>query len=80
LLKKSGLALRIERTARNRVEAAAYVVPSLGGAALMGPSGPGVQTAAMLVVLARAAFCGLYYTGIPVIRVLGFLTVSLSQL
>lgn len=77
---KSGLALRIERTYRNQVEASAYVVPILGGAALMGLSSPGVQMAALLVVLGRAAFCLLYYTGIPFIRILGFLTVSLSLL
>lgn len=77
---KSGLALRIDRTYRNQVEASAYVVPILGGAALMGLSSPGVQMAALLVVLGRAAFCLLYYTGIPFIRILGFLTVSLSLL
>lgn len=80
VVEKSGLALRIERVYRNQVEASAYIVPILGGAALMGVTTAGVQTAALLVVLGRAAFCLLYYTGIPFIRVLAFLTVSLSLL
>lgn len=79
-VEKSPLGLRIERVYRNQVEASAYVVPILGGAALMGVQSSGVQTAALLVVLGRAAFCILYYTGIPFIRILGFLTVSLSLL
>ncbi|MBD3665716.1 MAPEG family protein [Sulfitobacter aestuariivivens] len=79
-VEKSPLGLRIERVYRNQVEASAYVVPILGGAALMGLATPAAQTAALLVVLGRAAFCVLYYTGIPFIRVLAFLTVSLSLL
>lgn len=79
-VQKSALGLRIERVYRNQVEASAYVVPILGGAALMGLASPGVQTAALLVVLGRAAFCVLYYTGIPFIRVLAFVTVSMSLL
>jgi len=80
VVEKTALGLRIERVYRNQVEASAYVVPILGGAALMGLATPGVQLAALLVVLGRAAFCLLYYTGIPLIRVFAFVTVSMSLL
>ena len=80
MVEKTPLGIRIERTYRNQVEASAYVVPILAGAALMGVDGPGVQLAALLVVIGRAAFCVLYYTGIPFLRIIGFGTVSLSLL
>lgn len=80
VVEKSALGIRVERVYRNQVEASAYVVPILGGAALMGLNTPGVQIAALLVVLGRAAFCVLYYTGIPFLRIIGFGTVSLSLL
>lgn len=65
---RSALGVRIQRTYQNHVESAAYGVPVLAAAAFMGVATPGVQLAALLFVIGRAAFAPLYYTGIPFIR------------
>lgn len=72
VIDKTSLGLRIQRTYQNQVESAAYIVPVLVAAALTGLQGSGVETAALLIVLGRAAFAVLYYTGIPFVRVPAF--------
>lgn len=69
---------RVERVYKNQVEAAAYIVPVLAGAAILGLSGTGVAIASLLIILGRVAFAVLYFTGLPFLRVLGFSTTSLS--
>ncbi len=76
----SPLATRIKRAYQNQIESAAYGVPVLGAAAVMGAQTPGVELAALLFVLARALFAVLYYSGIPFIRVPAFATGTVSIL
>lgn len=78
VVEKSPLGLRIERVYRNQVESAAYIVPILGGGAVMGVNSPAIQIAALLVVLGRAAFCALFYSGLPFVRVLAFVLANFS--
>lgn len=80
LVEKSPLGLRIQRTYQNHAESASYGVPVLAAGAFTGLQGAGPEMAALLFVLARAAFALLYYTGIPFIRVPAFLVSSLSTL
>jgi len=68
----SPLAIRIKRAYQNQVESAAYAVPVLAAAAVGGLDSTGAETAALLLVLGRAAFAVLYYSGIPFIRVPAF--------
>ncbi|MEH6545921.1 MAG: MAPEG family protein [Sneathiella sp.] len=79
-VERSALALRIQRTYQNQIESAAYVVPVLAAGAVIGLQGNGVELAALLLVIGRAAFAVLYYTGIPFIRVPAFLMCTLSTL
>lgn len=79
-VEKSSLGLRIQRAYQNQVESAAYIVPVLGAAAIMGLNSPMVQTTALIIVAGRAAFVLLYYTGIPFIRILGFAGGSFGSL
>ncbi len=79
-VERSPLALRIQRTYQNQVESAAYVVPVLATAAILGLQGNGVELAALLLVCGRAAFALLYYSGVPFIRVPAFLLGTLSTL
>lgn len=74
----SPLAVRISNTYKNQVEAASYVVPVLGLAAIIGLQDPTAQTAALLVIVGRVLFSVLYYLGLPFVRVLGFLITNLS--
>lgn len=76
----SPLAKRISNAYDNQVASAAYIVPVLAVAAIVGLQDPAAQTAALLVVIGRAAFSVLYYTGIPFVRLLGFLLANLSTL
>lgn len=71
------LAVRIKRALQNQVESAAYIVPALAGAAIAGLEGGGIETAALLIIIGRAAFAILYYTGIPFVRVPAFLMATL---
>lgn len=79
-VEKSGFALRVERIYRNQVESAAYIVPALGGAALIGVDTPGVALAALLIVLGRAGFVLMYYTGVTFVRVPFFVLGSFGSL
>lgn len=79
-VERSPLALRIQRTYQNQVEAAAYAVPILAAAAVLGLQGADVETAALLLIVGRVAFSLLYFTGISFIRVPAFLLGTLSTL
>ena len=79
-MERSPLALRIQRTYQNQVEAAAYAVPILAAAAVLGLQGADVETAALLLIVGRVAFSLLYFTGISFIRVPAFLLGTLSTL
>ncbi|MBD1549641.1 MAPEG family protein [Roseibium aggregatum] len=68
-VEKSGFALRVARTFQNQVESAAYVVPALVLATLSDAVIPGGALVALLIVLGRAAYVPLYYSGVPFIRV-----------
>lgn len=76
----SPLAQRIKNAYGNQVESISYTVPVLAAAALMGLEHSGAQTAALILVLGRAIYGPLYYTGIPYARLLGFGMGSLSTL
>jgi uncharacterized MAPEG superfamily protein len=65
---RSELGVRIQRTYQNHIESAAYGVPVLTAAAYIGVQSAGVELAALLFVIGRAAFAPLYYTGIPFVR------------
>lgn len=80
MVERGALGLRIQRAYQNQVESAAYIVPVLAGAALLGVTGEGPALAAAVIVFGRAAFVLLYYTGIPFIRILGFTCGSLGSL
>ena len=77
---KSPLGLRIERTYRNQVESAAYVVPLFAAGAVSGLQGPYIALATLLVVVGRALFVLLYYTGIPFARVPGFSLAAMGSM
>lgn len=79
-VEKSLFAQRIQRAYQNQVESAAYAVPALAAAAVLGLEGAGVETAALLLVIGRGAFAVLYYSGISFIRVPAFLLGSMSTL
>jgi len=76
----SPLAVRIKRAYQNQIESAAYGVPVLAAAALSDLQSPSAETAAMLFVLGRLLFALLYYTGIPMARLIGFGMGALSIL
>ncbi len=80
MIDRGALGLRIQRAYQNQIESAAYIVPVLVAASLLGVTGEGPAFAAALIVFGRAAFVGLYYTGIPFIRILGFTCGSLGSL
>ncbi|MEL7277800.1 MAG: MAPEG family protein [Pseudomonadota bacterium] len=80
VVERGALGLRIQRAYQNQVESAAYIVPVLVGSSLLGVAGEGSALAAAVIVLGRAAFVVLYYTGIPFIRILGFTCGSLGSL
>lgn len=77
---RSPLAQRIQRAYQNQIESAAYGVPVLAAAAMVGLEGSGAQTAALIFIIGRIAFAVLYYTGISFIRVPAFLMGTLSTL
>lgn len=77
---KTALGLRIQRAYQNQVEAGAYIVPILMAAAMLGLTSPTAQITAAVIVAGRAAFVLLYYTGIPFIRILGFMGGSFGSL
>ena len=79
-VEKSPLGLRIQRTYQNHVESAAYAVPVLAAGAFAGLQGTGPELAALLLIIGRAAFAVLYYSGIAFIRVPAFGLSTLSTL
>ena len=79
-VEKSALGLRIQRAYQNQAESASYIVPILAAAALLGVDGSAAEVAASVIVGGRAAFILLYYTGIPFIRILGFVGGSFGSL
>lgn len=76
----SPLAQRIKNAYQNQVESAAYSVPVLAAAALIGLQSSNAETAALIYVIGRAIYGPLYYTGIPYVRLIGFLLGSLSMI
>ncbi len=63
------LGKRIKNTLQNQVESATYIVPVLTVAIATGLEHSGAEIAALLIVIGRAAFGPLYYTGVPFIRI-----------
>ena len=79
-IQKSPLGRRIANTFRNHAESASYILPALILGALSGIQTPGLQTAALVIVLGRAIFAVLYYSGLPLARVFGFVMGSFGSL
>lgn len=79
-IERSDFANRIQKVYRNQVESTAYIVPILIAGALAGLDGSGVELAAALIVIGRAAFAILYYTGISFVRVPAFALGSFPSL
>lgn len=80
IVEKTALGLRIQRAYQNQVEASAYIMPIMVAAAILGLDGPAAQTTSTVIVVGRAAFVLLYYTGIPFIRIFGFMAGSFGSL
>jgi uncharacterized MAPEG superfamily protein len=72
--------LRMKRILQNHTESAAYIVPTLLGVHISGLSGTNVEIATLLIIVGRAAYAVLYYTGVPFIRIPAFSLASLSTL
>lgn len=77
-VERSGLKLRIGRAYNNQVESASYIAPILAAALFIGAATPAMETAALLVVLARVGFVIMYYTGVHFARVPFFLVSVLA--
>ena len=80
MIERSPLALRIQRAYQNQVESAAYILPAFVAAALAGLSGPLVEFAALAIIAGRFAFLILYYSGVPFLRLLGFIAGTMGSL
>ena len=76
----SGFPLRIKRTYQNQIESAAYIVPVLAAASVTGLEHSGAELAALLLVVGRALYIPLYYSGVSFIRVPAFGLAMLSAL
>jgi len=76
----SPFAIRLNRVWLNQVESSAYILPALLAAQFAGLSGGGVELAALLIVIGRAAFAALYLSGISFIRVPAFVLGTVSSL
>lgn len=79
-VERTPLALRVQRAYQNQVESAAYIVPVLAVVAFLDLNTPVAQATAAIIVFGRIAFILLYYTGIPFIRILGFMCGSFGSL
>jgi len=77
---QSALALRIANTFRNQTESAAYIVPVLAVAAIVGLDSSSAQFAALLIIVGRFMFSVLYYSGLPFARVPAFGLANVSTL
>lgn len=80
IVQKTPLGLRIERTYKNHVEAASYILPAFLLGAFAGVTSPGLETAALIVILGRALFSALFITGYPFIRVPAFVMGTFGSL
>ena len=76
----SPFGIRMKRTLQNHIESAGYIIPALLVAHLSGTHGSGAALAALLIVVGRAAYAALYYTGVPFIRVPAFMLGSLGSI
>lgn len=76
----SAFATRLKRSLQNQTESAAYIVPALVAAIYVGLEGSGVELAALLIVLGRAAFAILYLTGVTFVRVPAFVLAACSSI
>ncbi len=76
----SALAQRIKNAYGNQVESMTYTMPVLAAAALSGLEHSGAETAALVLVLGRAIYGPLYYSGIPYARLVGFGMATLSTI
>ena len=79
-VQKSPLGLRIQRAYQNQAESAAYIVPLLVAGHFLGLAGPVVEIVTLVIIAGRAAFMMLYYTGLPFLRVLGFVGGSMGSM
>ncbi|MGH1415676.1 MAG: MAPEG family protein [Pelagimonas sp.] len=75
----SAFGVRMKRALQNQTESAAYIVPVLASAQFLGLSSDAISLAILIIVLGRAAFVVLYYTGIPFIRIPGFVCGTLPS-
>ncbi|WP_299164733.1 MAPEG family protein [uncultured Tateyamaria sp.] len=79
-VQKSPLGLRIQRAYQNQVESAAYIVPLLIAGQMTGLTGTTAEWVTLIIIAGRAAFMVLYYTGIPFLRILGFVGGSMGSM
>ncbi|WP_299586858.1 MAPEG family protein [uncultured Tateyamaria sp.] len=79
-VQKSPLGLRIQRAYQNHVESAAYIVPLLIAGQMTGLTGTTAEWVTLIIIAGRAAFMVLYYTGIPFLRILGFVGGSMGSM
>ena len=63
---------RFKNAYSNQVESISYTLPALAGGAIMDIDHAGAHTAALIIVLGRAIFGPLYYSGVPYGRLVGF--------
>ena len=68
----SPLGQRIKNAYSNQVESISYTLPALAGGVIMDIDHAGAHTAALIIVLGRALFGPLYYSGVPYGRLVGF--------
>jgi len=80
MVEKSPLGLRIQRAYQNQVESAAYIVPLLVAGHMTGLAGATAELVTLIIIAGRAAFMLLYYTGIPFLRVFGFVGGSMGSM
>jgi len=75
----SPLAQRIKAAYNNQIESVAYTLPPLMTAAFIGLDHSGAELAALAIVVGRATYGLLYYTGIPYARLVGFALATLGS-
>ncbi len=80
VIERSGFPLRIERVYRNQVESAAYIVPAIAAAAILGLEGSLIATTCTVILIGRVGFSLAYYTGLPFLRVPFFAMGSFGSL
>ncbi|MEO0750182.1 MAG: MAPEG family protein [Pseudomonadota bacterium] len=80
IVEKSALGLRVQRAYQNQVESVAYIVPLLIAGHLSGLTGPMVELVVLAIIAGRTAFMLLYYTGLPFLRILGFVGGSMGSM